>query len=180
MQTTFHKLALLGMSALLITSCGGGNFHQVSYDEFHEATTKIEAHTYRSCKVNGSIKMSVSGTQVEKKYEDFVLTYDATSEMYDSATADITSANYVMDLMVVTFANVKAGDLNATDGNVKYYMGDGFKVEGESTESSDGTTTTTKMTATFDQYGYMAHLVDDTTATDNSEAHLNLHYQWSD
>jgi len=40
--------------------------------------------------------------------------------------------------------------------------------------------TTTKATMTFDQYGYLTHLVEDVKETDDLEMHLLLNYEWSD
>ena len=33
---------------------------------------------------------------------------------------------------------------------------------------------------TFDQYGYLTHLVEDVKETDDLEMHLLLNYEWSD
>lgn len=117
----FNKI-ILGLAATTML-VGCSSYKKVSFADFKAEVEKIEKHEYKSVVLNGYTKVGDVKTEIK-------------DQKLEGAALEMAAAGYKIDVYAV-----------AEISGMTYYVGDGFKIEGE----IEGV----KGTVEFDKYGYM-------------------------
>ncbi len=177
---------LIGVASLsMLTACS--NMSEVDYATFHENALAVEDPEYMTASVTGSYVITTDGSST---------TYDLASEWRTITVLTVsmfssTSGSTTATLLVGSYINTHADDIDEDDEYTYYYGKGGFKVTTSETESetdsedSSFITSTEKETYIFDVDGYLTSYessstvvttIGSSTSTTTSEIEFSVEY----
>jgi len=179
MRNLIKKTIGFFVCALSLSACC---LSQVTYEEFHNKAMAVEEHDFTKAVVNGEMKMDLLGLNVSVEFDDVTLDFeDGVWEAPEGSSTD-SPAIKALDIIANTAATV-TDDATLTT-KIKYYVGNGFKVEGTYIDEDDENANI-DYTIEFNQYGLLTKVkgtlgssteVLGSTVTVNADFDINVRY----